>query len=177
MASTTLIPVSEYLSTAYRPDRDYIDGELQERNLGERDHAVLQGILTAIFYNHRKDWQAIALPEQRVQVSPTRFRIPDICILHRLDPVEPIVRNAPWICIEILSPEDRLQRFQERIDDYVRMGVGYIWVIDPRTRHAWVASSAGLQETPNGEFRVEGTAIRISLADVFADFDEMQSAT
>jgi Uma2 family endonuclease len=175
MTSTTLIPVSEYLSTAYRPDCDYIDGELQERNLGERDHALLQGILTAIFYNHRKDWQAIALPEQRVQVSPTRFRIPDICILHRSDPVEPIVRNAPWICLEILSPEDRLQRFQERIDDYIRMGVGYIWVIDPRTRHAWIASTTGLQETPNGEFVIEGTSIRITLAEVFAEFDEMQT--
>jgi hypothetical protein len=25
MASTTLIPISEYLSTSYRPDCDYID--------------------------------------------------------------------------------------------------------------------------------------------------------
>jgi Uma2 family endonuclease len=175
MASTTLIPVSEYLNTSYRPDCDYVDGEVQERNLGERDHALLQGILTAIFYNHRKVWQAIALPEQRVQVSPTRFRIPDICILHRSDPVEPIVRTAPWICIEILSPEDRLQRMQERIDDYLGMGVGFIWVIDPGTRHAWAASSTGLQATPNGAFTVEGSPIRISLAEVFAEFDEMQT--
>ena len=25
-----LIPVSEYLNTTYRPDRDYIDGEVKE---------------------------------------------------------------------------------------------------------------------------------------------------
>lgn len=175
MASATLIPVSEYLRTSYRPDCDYIDGEVQERNLGERDHALLQGIFTSIFFNHRKDWQAIALPEQRVQVAATRFRVPDICVLHQSDPVEPIVRSAPWICIEIVSPEDRLQRLQERIDDYIGMGVGSIWVIDPRTRHAWVASTTGLQETPNGVFAIEGTPIRISLAEVFRDFDEMQT--
>lgn len=69
MASATIVPVSEYLSTTYRPDCDYIDGEVQERNLGEREHALLQGIFTAIFYNHRKDWQTIALLEQRVQVA------------------------------------------------------------------------------------------------------------
>ncbi len=31
MASTTLIPVSEYLATTYRHDCDYIDGEVVER--------------------------------------------------------------------------------------------------------------------------------------------------
>jgi Uma2 family endonuclease len=175
MASATLIPVSEYLKTSYRPDCDYIDGELQERNLGERPHALLQGILFAAFYNNRRAWKTVALPEQRVQVSPTRYRVPDLCILHQSDPADPIVRNAPWICIEILSPEDRVQRLQERIDDYIAMGVGAIWVIDPQTRHAWVASSTGLQETPNGEFAMEGTPIRISLAEVFGEFDEIQT--
>jgi hypothetical protein len=42
MGSTTTIPVSEYLVTTYRPDCDYVDGEVQERNLGEYDHARIQ---------------------------------------------------------------------------------------------------------------------------------------
>ena len=40
--ATTLIPIEEYLRTTYHPDRDYVDGEIQERNLGEREHARLQ---------------------------------------------------------------------------------------------------------------------------------------
>ena len=59
MSSATLIPVSEYLKTDYSPDCDYIDGELLERNVGEWEHAALQGILTAIFANHRKAWGVI----------------------------------------------------------------------------------------------------------------------
>ncbi len=39
MASTTQVPVSEYLKTSYRPDREYIDGELRERNVGKWEHA------------------------------------------------------------------------------------------------------------------------------------------
>ncbi len=35
MATKALIPVSEYLRTSYSPDCDYVDGEVQERNLGE----------------------------------------------------------------------------------------------------------------------------------------------
>ena len=42
MATSTLISVAEYLSTSYRPDCDYVDGEVQERNLGEYDHANIQ---------------------------------------------------------------------------------------------------------------------------------------
>lgn len=49
MATSTLIPVSEYLNTVYRPDCDYIDGELRERNVGERPHAQLQIILGRSF--------------------------------------------------------------------------------------------------------------------------------
>ena len=35
MSSATVVSVAEYLSTSYRPDLDYVDGELQERNFGE----------------------------------------------------------------------------------------------------------------------------------------------
>ena len=36
METGGLISVREYLSTSYRPDCDYVDGEVQERNLGEK---------------------------------------------------------------------------------------------------------------------------------------------
>ncbi len=49
MATTTFIPVEEYLHTSYRPDVDYVDGELQERNLGEQYHSVVQATVAAIF--------------------------------------------------------------------------------------------------------------------------------
>jgi hypothetical protein len=45
MASTTLISVSEYLKTTYRPDCDFVDGRIEERNVGEHDHAALQAAL------------------------------------------------------------------------------------------------------------------------------------
>ena len=43
MAAGTQISVEEYLHTAYRPDCDYVDGVVEERNLGERDHSWIQG--------------------------------------------------------------------------------------------------------------------------------------
>jgi Uma2 family endonuclease len=79
MSSATLIPVSKYLETIYRPDCDYIDGELLERNVGEREHSALQAILIGIFLEHRRDWKVFGLPELRTQVSKSNYRVPDIC--------------------------------------------------------------------------------------------------
>ncbi|WP_213805230.1 Uma2 family endonuclease [Granulicella sp. dw_53] len=175
MASATLIPVSEYLNTTYRPDCDYIDGEVRERNVGERPHALLQGIFLAIFHANRRTWNIVVLPEQRVQTSRNHYRIPDVCVLRRSDPVDAIVKTAPLICVEVLSPRDTMSAMQERVDDYASMGVEHIWLVDPVSRHAYVATREGFQQPANQEFTVPGTPIRVPLSEIFAEFDEMQT--
>jgi Uma2 family endonuclease len=177
MATSSLIPVSEYLSTTYEPDCDYIDGELQERNVGETAHSFVQSILVAMFNANRRAWKVVAGTEMRVQVAPDRFRIPDVCVQRRSDPHDPIVKTAPLICIEVLSPEDRIQRMQERIDDYARMGVPHIWLIDPLSRHAWVATPDGSHTRVSEAFAIPGTPVSISLAQVFAELDDMLTPT
>jgi Uma2 family endonuclease len=172
MASSTLIPVSEYLSTTYRPDCDYIDGEVRDRNLGEQPHAHLQAIFAGIFREYRKLWGVRALTEQRVQVSARRYRIADVCILRSTDPQDPIIRVAPLLCIEILSKGDSLSELQERVDDYAGMGVQSIWAIDPWKRHGYVATTRGFDQPQDGIFSVPETPIRISLGEVFAELDE-----
>jgi len=136
MSVSQLVSVSEYLSTSYRPDCDYVDGVVLERNLGEYDHGRLQLAVAAYYYNRRKEWGVRAVPEQRVQVSPTRFRIPDVCVMIG-EPTEQIFRTPPFICIEILSKDDRISEMQERVEDYLRFGVRYVWILDPRKRKAY----------------------------------------
>jgi len=81
MAVSNLVSVNEYLSTSYRPDCDYVDGVVLQRNLGEYDDAKLQLTVGAYYHHRRKEWGVRAVPEQRVQVSPTRFRVPDVCVV------------------------------------------------------------------------------------------------
>ena len=59
---------------------------------------------------------------------------------------------------EILSPEDRISRMQERIDDYLAFGVSYVWVIDPKTRRAWVHTPTGISEVKDGVLRTRKKA-------------------
>jgi Uma2 family endonuclease len=167
MAAGALISVREYLATSYRPDCDYVDGRVEERNWGDFNHSSLQTAVVLYLYERRKDWDITVVVEQRVQVSPTRFRIPDVCVV--LGKVtEQIFRKPPFLCVEILSPEDRMKRVQERIDDYLAMGVQYVWVLDPAPRHIYVASrSSGLQEFKGDVLRTENPVLELPLAEVF----------
>jgi Uma2 family endonuclease len=173
MTTPALIPVSEYLETIYRPDRDYVDGEVLERNLGEREHAALQGILATIFHNHRKAWGVITLPEQRVQVSESNYRVADLCVVEATAPRDRIVKQPPLIAIEILSRRDTMQSIRKRGNDYLKMGVKHFWIFDPVDRWALIATNNGLIEPEGGELTVHGTPIKLVLPEIFAELDEM----
>ena len=110
------------------------------------------------------EWGICVVPEQRVQVSPTRFRIPDVCVL--LDePKDQIFREPPFICIEILSPDDQVSRTNGRMADYLRFGVPYVWLHGPQTRQAWRYTSGAMIEV--SELRTENPAMVVPLADLF----------
>ena len=166
MASRTLVSVEEYLRTSYRPDCDYVDGEIVERNVGELDHSDLQSEIVVYFRSRTKKLGVFAYVEQRVQVSSTRFRIPDVCVLTSKPP-DQIFRTPPFIVIEILSKDDRISQMQERIDDYLNFGVPYVWMIDRRTRRAWIHTKAGSQESKDGILRTENPAIELPLPEIF----------
>jgi Uma2 family endonuclease len=165
MATGTLISVREYLSTSYHPDRDYVDGLVIERNVGELDHSQLQTDLSTYLNVRRQQWGIRVFVEQRVQVRPKRFRVPDICIVTGGRPNEQILTSPPLACIEILSKDDRMSDMQERIDDYLGFGVSYVWVIDPRTRKTYEFTSGGMHEVK--ELRVEKPEMSVPLDAVF----------
>lgn len=47
MATTLHVSLKEYLETGYRPDREYVDGEVRERNVGKWEHARVQALLAS----------------------------------------------------------------------------------------------------------------------------------
>jgi Uma2 family endonuclease len=168
MATATQIPVSQYLDTTYHPDREYIDGELRERNVGKWQHARIQWLLAAWFATHERAWDVIGSTEQRMRVSPTRIRIADLALL-RLGTQEDILTAPPLLVIEILSPDDTYSDLQERCQDYRAMGVETIWIIDPKTRSGRMAS--GPDWIAAERLEVPGTPIHVHLPNLFAQID------
>lgn len=152
MPAATLISLEEYLHTSYRPDCDFVDGEVLERNLGEPEHSFAQAEILHYFRAHYPGLRRI-LPEQRIQVAASRFRIPDVCVPDPDAPREKIVRTPPMLCIEILSPEDRMSRVHDRVRDYFAIGVPVCWIIDPELRQGWIATPGNMAEATDGILR------------------------
>jgi Uma2 family endonuclease len=169
MATSTQASLGEYMSASYRPDREYIDGELWERNAGKREHARLQALLTGWFMNHESDWQIMVLTECRVKVAATRVRIPDVTLV-RPGPQPDVLTEPPLLVVEILSPDDSYSDTQERAADYLRMGVETIWIIDPRTRSARVCGGANWQSA--SRLDVPRSPIFIEIGELFAHLDK-----
>lgn len=165
------VPVEEYLATSYRPDCDYVDGEIAERNLGEKEHSILQRAFIFLFLTNQKSWGVEVFREIRVHVSPTRYRVPDITVVQTGVSWERILRKAALLFVEILSPEDRLSKVRERVDDYLSRDTEHIWIIDPELRKGYVCSRRGFQEPEGGILEVPGTPIRVVLYDLFAELD------
>lgn len=166
MSTRTLISVEEYLASSYQPDCDYVDGRIEERNAGERTHSRLQARLIRFLMNTYESRGIEVFPEVRVRVTRERFRVPDICVTLG-DPGEEVFSTPPFLCIEILSPEDRMSRLEVRVNEFLAMGVAYVWVIDPSTRQAYVATAAeGLREVKSGVLRTENPGIEVPLAEV-----------
>lgn len=164
MATSVQVAIETYLKTSYHPDRDYVDGEIEERNLGEFDHAELQLAVGAWFFARRMEWHIHALTEQRVRVSASRVRIPDVCLVSRDLPVEQVITHAPLAVVEILSPEDRVRRYNDRLEDYRTMGVKNIWVLDPGTQTGfdWIAGWHGV-----ARFEATGTPVFLDVHEIF----------
>jgi len=172
MATSTIVPLSEYLSKSYRPDCDWIDGEVRERNVGEGQHASVQKFFIRYFGWREEELDILVWPEQRVQVATTRFRVPDVTVMRASDPFEAIITVAPLLCIEILSKDDRMSDIEERSQDYLAMGVPMVWIVDPKKRLAFQKSGTELE--PVEVLTLPGHEVQVATAEVFAELDRLE---
>ena len=172
-AITVPVPLYEYLHTVYEPDMDYVDGVLEDRNVGEFDHWRLQRALFEALSKGENQHGYYVVQETRTQVAPTRFRVPDTCLIARSDRPKRIIQKPPLLCIEVLSPEDRFSRTLAKCQDYLAMGVPEVWILDPETRLAHVLHRDGtMTEHSKGSLRLDGTQIEVSLDTVFGVLNE-----
>jgi|SRR5579862_4398525 Uma2 family endonuclease len=167
MAVTTQVSVDEYLRTSYDPDCEYVDGEVLDRNVGELDHAWIQRAILLYVAAREKQLGVTIIQEQRLQVNSRQYRVPDLMILLGSKPNEQIISRPPLVCIEILSPEDRMSRMQKKIVDYLAFGVRYVWILDPKTKQAFSYTSEGMRLIQDGILRTSAPAIEIPLGEIF----------
>ena len=163
-----LLTIDEYLQTTYRPDCDFVDGHLEERIVGGTRHGLLQIQLGIWFFLH-PEWNLRAVGEQRTRVSQNRVRLPDVAVIPDDEALlEEPRTTAPFIAIEIISPDDRLERIIVRLRDFLKMGVQHIWLLDPIRQTAYVFTEEGLKRVETAILTIEGSPVYLDLPQLFA---------
>jgi Uma2 family endonuclease len=135
--------------------------------LDSETHSAIQGNLIYYFRLHRDEWGVRAFPEQRVQVSPTRFRVPDVTIVKLSQEQGEIFTNPPHLCIEILSRDDTMEDVLEKIDDYLNYSIPCVWIIHAWSRRGYVVTTEGMFEAKSGILETKDPAISMPLTALF----------
>jgi len=156
--------MEEYLDTAYSPDREYVDGAIVERNVGERPHSIVERNLTVVI--DTKYPNLLVLPECRVRTLEGRCRVPDVSVMLE-DPGTDVIEIPPFLVIEILSRYDAMADVLEKLDEYRAAGVRNIWLIDPRKKKAFTMMDGRFNEVPTQELVTEAPEIRLTFAEIF----------
>jgi Uma2 family endonuclease len=169
MATAIHVSLAEYLSTDYEPDCEYLEGVVEERNVGKRKHSKTQALVAARLQRDIESGGFDVLVEQRVQVSGSRIRIPDVCVVAS-NSTDEVIQGPPALWVEILSPEDRWSRVQAKVDDCLGFGVAALWIIDPYSRQAWSATQTQpMSHVPDGRLRAKTPELDIPLEQILPE--------
>src|ERR1017187_7119582 len=157
------VSVEEYLSNVYEPECDYVDGEIEDRNVGEKDHSKLQFKIQMLL--SRIPGISI-FPEVRIRVAPTRFRVPDVAV-YLTESAEQVFTTPPFLIVEILSPEHRWSGLTRKLENYFAMGCPNIWILDPVRSKAYRYEGEAVSEGHDA-FRTTDSSIIVQLPDIWS---------
>lgn len=134
MNARTVLSVEEYLHTSFPDlDREYRDGELEERSLPDYLHGKCQGFLFAFFAALMGRLPVHPCVETRMKIRTGLYLIPDVAVYY---PDEPglVPETPPLVAIEILSGDDKQTKVRAKLNEYRAWGVRHVWLVDPHLR-------------------------------------------
>ena len=163
MSATAIVSVEDYLRRTGKPYCEYIDGVLYPKAMATTLHGLIQKILMALL-----DRQGVqSLPEVTVRLTATKDLVPDVIADRTLQapyPTQPVL-----LCVEILSPEDRVGAMLAKCEEYHAWGVPFCWVIDPEKQTAWQYHAASEPERVDRGGILTAGDLRVPLDDLFAE--------
>ena len=169
-----MVSAEQYLHSSFEHDAEFVEGRLVERPAPTWEHASMQGFLIEALWVVCPSVGFFAVPEQRVQTRPDRFRVPDVCVLTDKPEGESgrrIVTRPAYLCVEVLSPEDTavdtvVVESMDKVREYLHFGVAWVWVIDPVSLTGQVHSRNGVVGVEDRIFSTDRFSVDISQAGI-----------
>jgi Uma2 family endonuclease len=133
-------------------------------------HGAIQCVLMMLLL--RRGWKTAS--EVRLKIVPYAQPVPDI-IASRAKLENPYPTKPMEVCVEMLSPDDRLKKVIQKAGYYLEWGMQYCWIIDPATRTAWIVTPehrGGIWVHPDGALTA-GDDTGSPLSEIFAEVDKL----
>lgn len=180
-----LMTADEFYEWANRPENEGQHFELERGEVVEMPppgelHGAICAIITHLLLSY-------AIARQRgyvcsndtgllVEEDPDTLRGPDLMFFDEplsVDNLRPqYATRIPKLIVEVLSPSDQAGRTNRRIDQYLRRGVAWIWLVDPDLRCVTVYRPGEQQQVleEQDELQAEDVlpSFRCRVADLFA---------
>ena len=168
-AVQTLISVEDYLAHETKPASEYEDGVLRQKPMATWDHGVLQKRIGYLL-DHAAP-ALVSASEVTVRIREGKYLVPDVIVqrrdaIQRPYPVEPV-----HLCVEILSPSDRISEALAKCEEYHAWGVAMTWILDPDERRAWLFRKQHRPEEVPADGSLVAEGVSIPLAEVFVTLD------
>jgi Uma2 family endonuclease len=138
-----LVSVEEYIRRfvdgGEKPTCEYLDGELLPKSMGTKKHSKTQ-LNIQYFIKLQYGETFDPLPELTTRLQEKKFYVPDVAIEDRSRPIlsrYPGPEDPVFLCVEVMSPPDRIGKVFSKCEEYHKWGVAHCWVIDPERKVAW----------------------------------------
>jgi len=161
------LSLEQYLALTTKPYSEYVNGEIFQKSVPTEFHSALQGWLVHLLLLALGSPRYQVFPEQHVRVNEQVIRVPDICVTHTNGKQnQPVRIDPPLLCVELISPSDRLSDTVKKCQEYLRWGVPTCWITNPESQEAWNVTSTGIDLVPS-DGNLQAGSISIPMADVF----------
>jgi len=172
VTSVSLVSPGEYIARfvegGEKPTCEYVDGVLIPKPMETKKHSQVQANVIKLI-GSRYETTLNPLPELTARLREAQFYVPDLAIEDLAKPIQgryPGPNDPVLLCVEIVSPPDRVGKLFGKCEEYHRWGVRYCWVIDPERKIAWEYFPDDLEPRKVEESLTAGP-IQLELIEVF----------
>jgi Uma2 family endonuclease len=165
-----------------REDRLYelVDGVLVEKVMGIQE-SFLASFLVSLLGNYVRQHQLgfVLGADGMARLAPGLVRIPDVSFISweqfpdRKVPRIPMLRFAPDLAVEVLSPSNTAKEMERKLHDYFEAGVKLVWYVDPVPRTVRVITAPEESQLLREDETLQGGTIlsgfTLSLKELFGE--------
>jgi Uma2 family endonuclease len=159
---------------------ELVDGVLVEKTMGIQE-SYLAGFLVLLLgdFARRHGLGFVLGSDGMARLAPGLVRIPDVSFIsweqlpERQVPRIPMLRFAPRLAVEVLSPSNTPKEMERKLHDYFEAEVKLVWYVDPVQHTVRVFTAADQSQLLREDENLDGGGVLpgfvLPLKELFAD--------